>query len=185
MSCAAPQDGCMKHLSTAVAMLHAVARPERVTILAALTDGSLAPSVIAQRTGLPLRIVGKELIRLENAGLVRLQGSEATLTLELAGEIAERLEEDVPLARYAREHGVERFFQHGRLSAMPVDAAGKHEIARTIVELVPYEQTFTEPEIDQILAQVHWDIPTIRRLLVDEGFVDRDGSTDYRRLPDA
>jgi hypothetical protein len=172
----------MTELSTAISMLRAVSRPDRVRVLAALADGPLGPSALAGRTGLDLRIAAKELARLEAVGLVGIERGLATLTLGTAEVIASALDDELPMTRIARRHGIERFFKNGMLASMPVDASGQQAVAAAIAELVPEGRVYTEAEIGEIVSQAYDDVALIRRLLVDWGYMERGASADYRRV---
>lgn len=72
--------------------------------------------------------------------------------------------------------------QDGRISRLPVKWAKKRELADWLLELVEPEKSYTEPEINQLFEQYVDDFALIRRLLVDDGKLERDPyGREYRR----
>jgi len=65
------------------------------------------------------------------------------------------------------------FFQDGKLISFPAKQKRKLIILRYISALFESDRTYTEKEINQILQGVFPDFVTLRRYLVDYGFLER------------
>jgi hypothetical protein len=69
------------------------------------------------------------------------------------------------------------------LRGLPKKQKGKLVVLNRIVELFELGRNYTEKQVNDVLAQVHWDYVTIRRYLIDYGLMTRAaGGSDYRRL---
>ncbi|WP_124727409.1 DUF2087 domain-containing protein [Staphylospora marina] len=68
---------------------------------------------------------------------------------------------------------------NGRLSAIPAKEKQKLVILREIAKRFRVERVYTEKEINDVLKAVHEDFVTLRRSLIQYGFLDRtrDGSS--------
>lgn len=110
----------MREVNTAIGILRALARPERLRLLAEL-DGPVDIGALAERTGIPLKTLAKQLGRLEAAGLVTMVKGTITPALETMAGLADALERQLPITEVAERHGLERFFKDGVLTSIPVD----------------------------------------------------------------
>ena len=150
--------------------------PSWQKVLSTLAGGRSRELYARAVLGLPLDATPKELQRLADAGL---------LTPEHA--VADGLFKDVLAAAAPTPKGVDRFFRDGRIDGLP--RAGQERtdlLAHLAGRLLPADMELDEPEVNRLLATVTHDIPTLRRALVDYGFLDRhpDG-TGYRRVTEA
>ncbi|KNC18792.1 hypothetical protein AC792_10130 [Arthrobacter sp. RIT-PI-e] len=86
----------------------------------------------------------------------------------------------------ARPQGVDRFFREGRIDGLPRTGADRDALLSHLTErLLPADAELAEPEVNRLLATVTRDVPSLRRALVDAGYLERypDGS-GYRRVLD-
>lgn len=134
------------------------------------------------RPGRPLRELVDDLVRLQRPGLLRVRGQRVQPDLDLLAAAAERLAAQHPVARLlAGAPELARFFRHGRLTTMPEDVGTQSRIAVLLVELLPVDTPLTEADVNRRLGHVY-DHATLRRLLVDEGLLERGASQSYRRV---
>ena len=80
--------------------------------------------------------------------------------------------------------GVDRFFRDGRIDGLPRAGQDRADLLTHLADrLLPADEPLSEAEVNRLLATVTRDIPTLRRALVDHGYVERhpDG-TGYRRV---
>lgn len=82
-----------------------------------------------------------------------------------------------------RTQGVDRFFREGVLDGLPAGHADRMAVLKHLAErLFPADQELAEPQVNLLIATVTSDIPTLRRALVDYGFLLRNADgTGYRR----
>lgn len=82
-----------------------------------------------------------------------------------------------------RPQGIDRFFREGRLDGLPASQGDRRAVLEHLAgRLFPAERELDEPTVNLLIATVTHDIPTLRRALVDAGYLVRhpDG-TGYRR----
>jgi hypothetical protein len=73
-----------------------------------------------------------------------------------------------------------RFFRGRRLVEVPAQRAKRLVVLeRLALEFEPGVR-YAEPEVNAILGEFHLDHATLRRALVDEGFLDREGGRYWR-----
>ena len=83
-----------------------------------------------------------------------------------------------------REKTVKTYFDEtGALRQIPVKEKKKIIVLREIMKNFRAEKAYSEKEINRVLGRIHADYATLRRALVEYGFMDRtpDGSI-YRAI---
>ena len=85
------------------------------------------------------------------------------------------------------KHGVERFLHGERIDHYPARVSERRELLDWVVTRTLGEgEVLSEPEINARLATFTDDVATLRRYLVDEGFLFREpNGQSYERRPDA
>lgn len=82
------------------------------------------------------------------------------------------MSEDLVRARAAR------FFNgKGQLQAVPAKQDRKIELLDFLALSFEAGRTYTEKEINEILEAYYYDFPYLRRLLIDNNYLDRDSVT--------
>jgi hypothetical protein len=74
-----------------------------------------------------------------------------------------------------------QYFRGGRLRSIPAGIGRKRRIVmmRLALEFEPGLH-YTEREVNQTLARFHPDYAALRRYIVEEGFMDREGGQYWR-----
>jgi hypothetical protein len=72
------------------------------------------------------------------------------------------------------------FVQHGRLARMPARQGKRLVILRWLVERFAPGVSYSEPQINEMLAQVDPDYAMLRRYLVDAGLMQRSQGIYWR-----
>jgi hypothetical protein len=124
--------------------------------------------------GEPLDASSKDVQRLVDAGLLT---QDHAVNGQLFREVLAQSAAPTP-------KGVDRFFRDGRIDGLPRAGQDRADLLAHLAErLLPAEEQLSEAEVNRLLATVTRDVPTLRRTLVDHGYVDRhpDG-TGYRRV---
>jgi hypothetical protein len=75
---------------------------------------------------------------------------------------------------------LDTFFRDGRLVLMPTRRAKRLVVLDEVAQLFEPGQTFPEHRVNALLAPIHPDVAALRRYLVDEQFLSRDGGTYWR-----
>ena len=159
----------------------------RRRVFAALVLGALDADEVRAGSGLDARAAGKALQRLQDAGLV-LRGDDGTLhLLSEAFALAARAEAERDLV--ADEHAGETaerarvlraFVRDGRLISIPAVHGKRLVVLDWLVQRFEPGRRFSEPTVNRALSEVHPDVAALRRYLVDDGFLERDGGEYWR-----
>lgn len=92
------------------------------------------------------------------------------------------LEQSVTQDAYTRKV-LNTFFKHGRLSKIPAQQKKLLVILRELITRFEPGRAYSEREVNLILADAHDDFATLRRDLVDFGFMTRSREgRNYRRV---
>jgi hypothetical protein len=75
---------------------------------------------------------------------------------------------------------LDRFFRDGRLVLMPTRRAKRLVVLNQVAQLFELGRTYPEHEVNALLAPIHPDVAALRRYLVDEQFLTRDGAVYWR-----
>jgi len=161
--------------------------PDRLAVIGQLATSTPTAAEVAAITGVPERRVLEALGAFVSAGFVRAEGARYTLDLDTLRALAssQRPADDVDASVL---HGMTddervvlaRFFAGSRLAQIPL-SRGKLRVVLERLSL-DFEPGVVYPEatVNEILSARHPDYASLRRHLVDEGYLDRrDGK--YRR----
>ncbi len=168
-----------------VGLLTALADAERIAVLgwfAARSEGSSLTDA-ANGTGLPIKRLQKVVAPLLGAGLVVRSEDGFRFDPEPLRRASTAALGELPMGRALAEHPrLNSVVHNGMATRLPVQSELKTELARVLASLLPAFDRATEPELNGWLAALTTDVPLMRRLLVDEGLLDRspDGA-EYRR----
>src|SRR5262245_16235922 len=170
------------------AVLRALADPERLAIAGALARGERTAPSLAEELGLPDRRVRQHLNRLAGAGVVRLEDDRRTYRLDpetlrwAAEQVGPPREAGLALGAANEDEGsvLRAFFRDGRLVEIPA----KESKRRIVLERIALEFEpgvhYDEKTVNAIVGRFSLDHASLRRYLVDEGFLDRDHGTYWR-----
>jgi len=162
-----------------------LAEPERMRVVAALTLGAASKNDIAATVGLDMRVVVDSLDRLVSAGLVEELDDQYVL-LHAAFKRAAR--QAAPAERPSafpdepaeRQRILDQCLVDGRLIHMPSKRSRRLVLLEEIAQRFEPGQHYTERQVNASLSEVDPDTATLRRYLVDNGFLDR-GDGEYWR----
>jgi hypothetical protein len=157
----------------------------RLRVFAAVLLGARDAESVAEHTGVPARDALRVLSRLETAGLVERRS---------AGWYAlpERLRESVAAASpepTTVDHGVADpeaasvlrvFMPDGRLTQMPAARGKRLVVLEQLAMVFEPGVRYPEKEVDALLKAFHPDYAALRRYLVDEQFLAREGGVYWR-----
>jgi len=170
------------------AILRALADPERLAIAGVLAIGDRPGDELAAAAGVSVARVHKHLNRLTATGVVRVNDDRHTYRLdpETLRWAAEQVgpPRDAGLALGAAsddEKAVLRtFFRNGRLTEIPAKESKRRIVLERIaLEFEPGER-YDERHVNVIVGRFYNDYAALRRYLVDERFLDRDGGIYWR-----
>src|SRR5262245_61052659 len=162
-----------------------LAEPERLKVFSAVALGAVSPAEVASATGLPVRTVMAALRRLDQGGLVRSAGGTLVAT---AAAFKDALRENAtpeappePMDPDRQRDAVLRaFIVDGRIPHLPSAWAKRGIVLEHVVTVFEPGARYPEKDVNAILRAWHDDHATMRRYLVDEGLLDREGGQYWR-----
>lgn len=168
------------------ALLGVLAERERLMVFAAVVLGGQSVEQLVGATGLDARTVARALVRLQSVGLVdESDGWSAgpEVFKEMARAAAAESPDDEHAAADRETATVLRaFLRGGRLTAIPTARKKRLVILDYVVRVFEPGVRYSEREVNVMLRAFHDDVAALRRYLVDEGFLSREGGVgDYWR----
>ena len=168
-------------------LVRLLADSERRRVVAALVLGATTLAEVARATGLDARGAGRALARLVDAGLVVVDDDGRHHLLQEAFTLAARAE--APAEDDDGEHAGEpperarvlrAFVRDGRLVAIPAVHSKRLVVLDRLAQEFEPGRRYSERMVNLILGRWHPDTAALRRYLVDEGFLDREGGEYWR-----
>lgn len=167
-----------------VEVLRALAEPVRLRMLAAMAEAPLTGTELARRFALAPATVSHHLSRLGRAGLVTWEAEGRARRFRLDPEALPALVRPLPDAgppspagasAESRERAaVLRAFVDGeRLRAIPAQRRKRVIVLQHLLERFTPGRDYPERAVNAILRTAHEDVATLRRELVDYGFMTR------------
>jgi len=167
-----------------------LAEPERLRVVAALVLGARTHAELTEATGLDPKAVAAALHRLHTGGLIEDAPGGYLLRTALFKEAARAA---APPPTVDEKHGyadpkveqlVRTFVRDGRLLRLPAQQSRRRIVLEHLVSAFEPGVRYSERDVDAVLRA--WtdgglvDHVTLRRLLVDESLLDRDGGQYWR-----
>jgi len=175
-----------------IAIMKALADESRLAIVNSLLEHSQYVEEIASRHALATSTVSFHLKKLEQAGLVSSRKEQyyavfnaneplfdTTLREIVSAAPAEKELQEKRIDEYRRKV-LETFFRHGRLEKLPAQHKKRLIVLEQFALKFEPGRRYPEPEVNGLIMPLFDDYCTIRRLLVDEGMIQRDGSNYWR-----
>jgi hypothetical protein len=169
-------------------ILRALADPDRLRIAGALAAGHAEAATLADTLDLPLARVRRHLTRLAAAGVARLQPDHRTYRLDTetlrwaAEQVGPPRDAGIALgaANEDEEAVLRAFFRDGRLTEMPTKASKRHIVLERIALEFEPGVRYDERQVNAIVGAFFDDQASLRRYLVDAGFLEREAGTYWR-----
>ncbi|HEX3304547.1 MAG TPA: DUF2087 domain-containing protein [Thermomicrobiales bacterium] len=171
--------------------LLALANAERIRMLALIADQELTSAGIAAALGLSSEAVTAHLSILGQAGLIATSKDRHERRVQVRMERLEEIEaacrEQLRVGHEADDGPsaipptISQFFQHGRLTTFPSKHSRYLEVLGVLITDFAPDSDYPEAEVNQILLRRNEDFATLRRDLVDLGFMTRANGI-YRRI---
>lgn len=173
-------------------LFKALADPARLRILGLLAERPHAGHELAARLMLTPPTISHHMRRLVAARLVdvvpdaqsRIYSLRGETIRELSGSLAS--DHATPLAAEEDDTVLRAFFDGPRLRQIPASRKKRVVVLRRLLERFAPGRAYPESEVNDLLREAHEDVATLRRELVDYGFMVRDRGI-YRigtELPD-
>jgi ArsR family transcriptional regulator len=181
---AEPEENALEPL---IALANGLFDTDRLRIAAALVGRAASRMDLAESTGLSHRELLRQLGLLEYFGLVKLkepaprQPDQYSLyelneeAFRSARQAMGKYRGRKPRPTDARQMTLETFMPGGKLYALPRKQEQIQTVLGEIAQKFTTERQYTEREVNVILEEVNEDYCTIRRCLVDYGYLSRSG----------
>jgi DNA-binding transcriptional regulator YhcF (GntR family) len=175
-----------------ISIMKALADKSRLAIVNSLLERSQYVEEIAKRHDLAPSTVSFHLRKLEQAGLVSSRKEQYYVVIQPNDEIfdttlreivsahsAGKEHQDTRMEEYRRKV-LEAFFRHGRLEKLPAQHKKRLIVLEQFSLRFEEGRCYSEQEVTGLILPVFDDYCCIRRLLVDEGLIRRDGDSYWR-----
>jgi len=175
-----------------LAIMKALADASRLSIVNSLLEKSQYVEEIAKRHALAPSTVSFHLRKLEQAGLVSSRKEQYYVVIEANDAVfdttlrelvsASPLRKDLQDERMDeyRDKVLKSFFSNGTLEKLPSQHKKRLIVLEQFTALFEPGRRYSEQEVTGLIRPLFDDYCLVRRLLVDEGLVSRDGSMYLR-----
>ncbi|MGN6030513.1 MAG: metalloregulator ArsR/SmtB family transcription factor [Thermomicrobiales bacterium] len=171
-------------------LLKVIADETRLRILGALAGRPMTGKDLAEHLDLAAPTISHHMKKLTEAGVVVMETEAQRHWYRLNGELL-LASKRVPLTAPAvatslvgdaemdederfRAKVIRDFFDGGRLKEIPAQRKRRVIVLQHILARFEPGRTYTEREVNEIIRPVHEDVATLRRELVDYGYMLRD-----------
>ncbi len=177
----------------AISLFKCLADKSRLQILKSLTVEDMYVERLAERLGLTAPTISFHLKKLSDAGAVTAYKNQYYMMYSLKKElfqtsILEILQQESDEAQKQaqrdadyRQRVIDAFFEYGKLKSIPTQLKKERIVLEVIAEAFDFDRMYSEREVNIMIADFHDDFCTIRRDLVGERLLDRNG-TEYWRI---
>lgn len=177
----------------AIKLFKCLADRSRLQILKSLVREDMYVERLAERLGLTSATVCFHLKKLEDAGAVRAYKDQyymmyaicrevfMTNILEIICEESPEAEEQERRELAYRSKVIESFFEYGRLKSIPAQRKKERICLEEMAKAFEQGRVYEEAEVNEILLRFYEDYCTIRRDMIAEKLMEREG-TRYRIL---
>jgi hypothetical protein len=169
-------------------LLRVLADPERLAVAGALASAPGTAGQLAIDLSIPVDRIRRHLVRLTAAGLALVDPDRRTYRLR--AEALRKAAQQVGPARDAglalgavfdeEEAVLKAYFRGGRLTEMPAKLSKRKIVLTRLALEFEAGVRYSEREVNERLKRFHDDYATLRRYLIDEGMLSRDGGEYWR-----
>jgi DNA-binding transcriptional ArsR family regulator len=182
----------------------AFADPMRIRILALLANRSMYGQELAEALGVTTPTISHHIALLKGADLVKVRRENSYRHYELNPEGLQTLAENLtiehlrklgpsfsaenpfsqqPPEEQDRKMVEESFFKDGRLVAIPPNSRLRSYAMEIVARVFEWGRIYEEQEVNAILKEVHPEVATIRRELIDQKIMVRENGRYWLARP--
>jgi hypothetical protein len=160
-------------------VLRAISHPQRLRLLGLLADGPRSATELATELAQPGPAIHRSLDQLRAAGLIVEAGRAESRKLALNELVLRRIAalQSAPVDNEQpedeRSRVLRHFFDGERLMQFPSQQKKKLIVLEHLVERFSAHRDYPEREVNDLLRPASEDVATLRRALVDYGFMAR------------
>lgn len=175
----------------AIKLFKCLADKSRLQILKSLAKEDMYVERLAERLGLTPATISFHLKKLEDANAVTSYKEQyytmyslrqevfMTNVLDIIREESEVIDEQKQREEAYREKVIKTFFEYGKLKAIPAQRKKQRICLEEIAKSFERDRSYEEKEVNEIIKSFHDDFCTIRRDMICEHIMEREGSV-YR-----
>jgi ArsR family transcriptional regulator, arsenate/arsenite/antimonite-responsive transcriptional repressor len=173
----------------------AFADPMRIRILTLLANRSMFGQELAEALGVTTPTISHHIALLKGAGLIRmrrqnsyhhyeleprgLQAIVESLTVEHLQSLgpsfsAGNAYDQQPTEEQDRKMVEEAFFEDGHLLAIPSQSQQRRYVMEIVARAFEWGRIYEEKEVNAILKEIHLEVATLRRELIDQKIMMRE-----------
>lgn len=177
----------------AIKLFKCLADRSRLQILKSLSREDMYVERLAERLGLTSATISFHLKKLEEAGAVSSYKDQYYTMYSIRQEVFrsnildiiqeasdEAAEQEKREAAY-RQKVIDAFFEYGRLKAIPSQRKKERICLEEMAKAFEVGKVYEEQEVNALLTRFHEDYCTIRRDMISEGIMERDGGRYVRK----
>lgn len=171
----------------AIKLFKCLADKSRLQILKSLAKEDMYVERLAERMGLTAATVSFHLKKLEDAKAVTSYKEQyytmyslckdvfMTNIIDIINEESEVIDEQKQREDAYREKVIKAFFEYGKLKSIPSQRKKKRICLEEIAKNFEVGKTYDEIEVNQIIESYYEDYCTLRRDMISEQIMKRDG----------
>ena len=172
----------------AIKLFKCLSDKSRLQILKSLAKEDMYVERLAERLALTPATISFHLKKLEEAKAVTsykeqyytmyslCQDVFMTNIIDIIKEESEVIDEQKQREDAYREKVIKTFFEYGKLKAIPAQRKKQHICLEEISKAFEVGKEYEEKEVNDIILQFHEDFCTIRREMICEHIMERDGN---------
>lgn len=168
----------MTTIEQQVHMLKAIADETRLRILGLLAEKDLSGKNLADALTLTAPTISHHMRRLINAGVVtekrEAQRHVYSLNAELLRSVRSAEQSTTTSTESDRDKTLRHFFKDGELVSIPASRRQRVVVLQYLLEQFEPGREYREREVNDLLGSFNEDFATLRRELVDYGYLVRD-----------
>jgi hypothetical protein len=187
------ETGQASNLEARAELFKALGHPVRLLILNLVKVKPRHGEELAAILQLNPGTISFHLSKLADAGLLASRKDQYYQVYSLAGDVLGRTLGEVAFVPQSglsarvetdayRDKVLRTFFRRGRLTSIPAQLKKRQIVIERLAQEFEPGRTYTEREVNQVLVEVHDDVATLRRGLIEHKLMERDHGI-YRRVP--
>ena len=103
-----------------------------------------------------------------------------TSILEILQQESDEAQKQAQRDAAYRQRVINAFFEYGKLKSIPSQRKKERIVLEVIAEAFDFDRTYSEREVNILIADFHDDFCTIRRDMISEQLLGRNGSEYWR-----
>lgn len=178
--------------SEAIRLFKCLADKSRLQILKSLAVEDMYVERLSERLGLTASTISFHLKKLSDAGAVTAYKSQyymmyslneeifQTSILEILQQESDEAQKQAQRDADYRQRVIDAFFEYGKLKSIPAQLKKERIVLEVIAEAFAFDRVYSEREVNIIIADFYDDFCTLRRDMVNERLLGRNGAEYWR-----